>query len=338
MAIAANLGFPRIGARRQLKRAVEEYWAGNIDPEELAAAAASIRREHWRLQQSLGIEHIPSNDFSLYDHVLDTAAMLGAVPKRFAWSGAAVDLPTYFAMARGANELPPLHITKWFDTNYHFLVPEFEQGMKFRLASTKPVDEFREAAALGIHTRPVLLGPVTFLLLGKAKAARLKPLSLLDRLLPVYEEVLWQLAHAGADWVQIDEPALGLDLPTEALRAIESSCASQRGVGPDSGLPGRLFRRPRRQPGRGAEDAGGGRAPRSGAGAGAVGPRAGCRTAGHDALAGRDQRPQRLARRSRAGARPARESGGSARPRSDHGGALLFAPALPHRSRQRTGA
>ena len=101
MAIAANLGFPRIGARRQLKRAVEEYWAGTIDPEELAAAAAALRREHWQLQQSLGIEHVPSNDFSLYDHVLDTAVMLGAVPKRFAWSGAAVDLATYFTMARG---------------------------------------------------------------------------------------------------------------------------------------------------------------------------------------------------------------------------------------------
>ena len=172
MAIAANLGFPRIGARRQLKRAVEEYWAGSIDPEELAATAAALRRQNWQLQQSLGIEHVPSNDFSLYDHVLDTAVMLGAVPKRFAWSGATVDLPTYFAMARGANELPPLHIIKWFDTNYHFLVPEFEPGMKFKLASTKPVDEFREAAALGIHTRPVLLGPLTFLLLGKCKAAR----------------------------------------------------------------------------------------------------------------------------------------------------------------------
>ncbi len=225
MAIAANLGFPRIGAHRQLKRAVEEYWAGNIDPEELAATAASLRRQHWQLQQSLGIEHVPSNDFSLFDHVLDTAVMLGAVPKRFAWSGAAVDLPTYFAMARGASELPPLHIIKWFDTNYHFLVPEFESGMKFKLASTKPVNEFREAAALGIHTRPVLLGPLTFLLLGKSKTPRLKLLGLLDAILPIYEEVLWQLAHAGADWVQIDEPVLALDLPKEALDALESSCA-----------------------------------------------------------------------------------------------------------------
>lgn len=225
MAIAANLGFPRVGARRQLKRAVEEYWAGNIDPEELQATAASLRQDHWRLQQSLGIEHIPSNDFSLYDHVLDTAVMLGAVPKRFAWSGVTVDPATYFAMARGTDELPPLHITKWFDTNYHFLVPEFEPTTKFRLGSTKPIDDFREAAALGIHTRPVLLGPLTFLLLGKCKTTKSKPLGLLDKLLPIYEEVLWQLAHAGADWVQIDEPALALDLPKEALHALEVSCA-----------------------------------------------------------------------------------------------------------------
>ena len=197
MAIAANLGFPRIGPRRELKRAVEDYWTGNIDPEELLATAASLRRRHWQLQQSLGIDHVPSNDFSLYDHVLDTAAMLGAVPKRFAWSGATVDLPTYFTMARGADELPPLHITKWFDTNYHYLVPEFEPGMTFKLASTKPVDDFREAAALGIHTRPVLLGPLTFLLLGKCKGSKAKPLSLLDKILPIYEEVLWQLVHAG---------------------------------------------------------------------------------------------------------------------------------------------
>lgn len=225
MAIAANLGFPRVGARRQLKRAIEEYWAGNIDPEELLATAASLRRDHWQLQQSLGIKHIPSNDFTLYDHVLDTAVMLGAVPKRFAWSGTTVDLATYFAMARGTDELSPLHITKWFDTNYHFLVPEFEPTAKFRLASTKPIDHFREAAALGIHTRPVLLGPLTFLMLGKGKTTKSKPLGLLERLLPVYEEVLWQLAHAGADWVQIDEPVLATDLSPEALHALEVSCA-----------------------------------------------------------------------------------------------------------------
>ena len=224
MAIAANLGFPRIGARRQLKRAVEEYWAGTIDPEELQSMVAGLRRHHWQLQQSLGIVQVPSNDFSFYDHVLDTAAMVGAVPRRFAWASGNVDLATYFAMARGTREIPPLDMTKWFDTNYHYIVPEFEPSMKFKLASTKPIDQFREASALGIHTRPVLLGPLTFLLLGKGKRT-LNPLSLLDRVLPVYEEVLRRLAHAGADWVQIDEPVLAGDLPAEALPALESAYA-----------------------------------------------------------------------------------------------------------------
>jgi 5-methyltetrahydropteroyltriglutamate--homocysteine methyltransferase len=225
MAVAANLGFPRIGLRRELKRAVEGYWSGTIDPEELQATAAGLRRQHWQLQQTLGIQHIPSNDFSFYDRVLDTAAMVGAVPKRFHWSGGMVDLRTYFALARGATDVAPLDMTKWFDTNYHYLVPEFEPGMKLRLASTKPVDEFIEASTLGIHTRPVLLGPLTFLLLGKCKDAKQNPLALLDQVLPVYEEVLWRLAHAGADWVQVDEPILAMDLPKEALVALESACA-----------------------------------------------------------------------------------------------------------------
>jgi 5-methyltetrahydropteroyltriglutamate--homocysteine methyltransferase len=225
MAIAANLGFPRIGARRELKRAIEDFWTGNIDPDELRSTAQELRRRHWQLQQSLGVEHIPSNDFSLYDNVLDTIAMVGAVPKRFSWSGPTVNPTMYFAMARGTADIPPLDMTKWFDTNYHYIVPEFESGMKFKLGWTKPIDQFREAAALGIHTRPVLVGPLTFLLLGKSKGAKRKPLALLDSLLPVYEEVLERLAHAGADWVQVDEPVLALDLPKEALHALESACA-----------------------------------------------------------------------------------------------------------------
>ncbi len=225
MAIAANLGFPRIGARRELKRAIEEFWQGTLDPEELQVATAGLRRRHWQLQQSLGIEHIPSNDFSLYDHVLDTSAMLGAVPARFNWSGDTVGSATYFAMARGTAEIPPMDMTKWFDTNYHYIVPEFEAGMNFRLASTKPVDHFLEAAALGIHTRPVLLGPLSFLWLGKCRGPKVKSLLLLRKILPLYKEILCRLAHAGADWVQIDEPVLALDLPKEAMEALESACA-----------------------------------------------------------------------------------------------------------------
>ena len=339
MAIAANLGFPRLGARRQLKRAVEEYWAGNLDPEELQATAAGLRREHWRLQQSLGIEHVPSGDFSLFDHVLDTAAMLGAVPKRFAWSGAAVDPATYFAMARGTNEVPPLDMTKWFDTNYHYLVPEFEPGMKFKLASTKPVDHFLEAAALGIHTRPVLLGPLTFLLLGRCKAAKPKPLGQLDKLLPIYEEVLWRLAHAGADWVQIDEPALALDLSEEALRRVGVGlCAAECGVGPDPDLPDDLLRRPGREPAGGVAAARGRGPSRPGSGAGAIGPGFGSRAAKHGALAGRDRRPQRVAGRSGAGVGAVGTGGGAARSRPDHGGPLLLALALPDGPRQRAVA
>ncbi len=230
MAIAANLGFPRIGARRELKRAIEEYWTGSLDPEDLIATATSLRRQNWQLQKSLGIEHIPSNDFSYYDHVLDMAVIVGAIPKRFPWSGKAADPKTYFAMARGTQETPPLDMTKWFDTNYHYLVPEFEPGMKFHLTWPKPVDHYNEAKALGIHTRPVLLGPVSFLLLGKSKNAKLKPLSLLDPLLLIYEDIIDRLAHAGADWIQVDEPVLALDIPNEAVQAIESSCARMSAV------------------------------------------------------------------------------------------------------------
>jgi 5-methyltetrahydropteroyltriglutamate--homocysteine methyltransferase len=225
MAIASNLGFPRIGLRRELKRAVEALWRGEITPEELEATARQLRRRHWELQREAGIEHIPAGDFSLYDHVLDTAAMVGAVPKRFRSGRKTVDGPTYFAMARGTAEAAPLDMTKWFDTNYHYLVPEFESRQSFHLASTARIDAFSEALALGIRTRPVLVGPISFLLLGKSKSPGVKPLALADRLVPIYEEVLRRLAKAGAQWIQIDEPALALDLPPEALAAFESAYA-----------------------------------------------------------------------------------------------------------------
>ncbi len=228
MAIAANLGFPRIGSQRELKRAVEKFWSGKMEEKELLEISRALRATHWKLQQAAGIEQIPSNDFSLYDQVLDTSAMVGAVPKRYGWSGERVDLSTYFAMARGGKGgksmtastegVSAMEMTKWFDTNYHYLVPEFEARQQFKLSSTKPVDEYLEAKALGIETRPVLLGPVSFLLLGKTWEEQIDPLSLLDSLLPVYVEVLAQLAAAGTAWVQIDEPCLVLDL-TDAQRA-----------------------------------------------------------------------------------------------------------------------
>lgn len=238
MATASNLGFPRIGPKRELKKALEEHWSGKCTEAELLETSRSLRRANWLLQREAGLQSIPSNDFSLYDHVLDTAAMVGAIPARYKWSGDTVDLRTYFAMARGLQDpaagldVPAMEMTKWFDTNYHFIVPEFEPGQKFRLASTKPIDEYEEAKALDIPTRPVLVGPLTFLLLGKAHDKSVKPLELLDALLPVYEEVLKRLAAAGAGWVQIDEPCLVLDLEPEARAAYEPAYARLAAAAP----------------------------------------------------------------------------------------------------------
>jgi 5-methyltetrahydropteroyltriglutamate--homocysteine methyltransferase len=215
MPISHNLGFPPLGAGRELKRATEGYWSGKVTLANLLKTGADLRARHWRLQQDAGIDLIPSNDFSYYDRVLDTCALVGAVPKRYGWSGGPVDLDTYFAMARGVQsggrDVTAMEMTKWFDTNYHYIVPEFEPGQAFRLSSSKPVDEFLEAKALGIQTKPVLIGPVTFLLLGKTRTARFDRLTLLDALLPVYAEALSRLVAAGATWVQLDEPSLALD-------------------------------------------------------------------------------------------------------------------------------
>ena len=215
MPISHTLGFPPLGAARELKRATEGYWSGKVPQPDLLRTGADLRARHWRLQRDAGIDLPPSNDFSFYDRMLDTCGLVGAVPARYGWSGPAVDLDTYFAMARGVQkegrDVTAMEMTKWFDTNYHYIVPEFTGDQAFRLASTKPVDEFSEALALGIRTTPVLIGPLTFLLLGKEKSTGFHRLELLDRLLPVYAEVLRRLAAAGADWVQIDEPCLALD-------------------------------------------------------------------------------------------------------------------------------
>src|SRR6266568_4117450 len=222
MPIAHNLGFPPLGAGRELKRATESYWSGKVARDALLKTGAELRARHWRLQQAAGLDLVPSNDFSYYDRMLDICALVGAVPKRYGWVGGPVDLDTYFAMARGAQQggrdVTAMEMTKWFDTNYHYIVPEFEPAQAFRLSSAKPVEEFQEAKALGIHTKPVLVGPVTFLLLGKTRTARFDRLTLLDALLPVYAEVLSRLTAAGATWVQLDEPCLALDR-TPAERA-----------------------------------------------------------------------------------------------------------------------
>jgi 5-methyltetrahydropteroyltriglutamate--homocysteine methyltransferase len=227
MVLVSNLGFPRIGRNRELKKALEDFWAGKSSASALHETARGIRRTHWELQRRAGLDIVPCNDFSLYDHMLDTAMMVGAVPERFA--DLTDELQCYFAMARGGNRPDgqpgpvALEMTKWFDTNYHYLVPEFHREMPFRLATTKPVDELLEAQALGLRARPVLVGPVSFLRLGKAKEAGFDPLELLPSLLPVYEELLGRLAAAGAEWVQFDEPILVTDIDERCIEAVEQT-------------------------------------------------------------------------------------------------------------------
>ncbi|KAL7749654.1 methionine-synthesizing 5- methyltetrahydropteroyltriglutamate--homocysteine methyltransferase [Sorochytrium milnesiophthora] len=233
MVLATNLGFPRIGANRELKRLVENYWAGKVDQKALVQGAKGLREDVWRLQQRLGLDHVPCNDFSYYDQVLDAAVTFDVVPDAYR----AIDDPLtrYFAMARGrqvpasegqpAVDVPAMEMKKWFDTNYHHIVPRFEPSTSFKLANLKPLEEFLEAKQMGVHARPVIIGPVSFLLLGRSKTAGFDQLSLLDKLLPVYVDLLRQLAQAGADWIQIDEPCLVFSLPASALSAYEKAYA-----------------------------------------------------------------------------------------------------------------
>ncbi|MDA8332226.1 MAG: 5-methyltetrahydropteroyltriglutamate--homocysteine S-methyltransferase, partial [Candidatus Dormibacteraeota bacterium] len=228
---SSNLGYPRIGRRRELKWMLEGYWHGKLGAEELLARAKELRRERWVTQSTAGIDLIPSGDFSLYDHVLDMSMVVGAIPERF--SGLADQpLDLMFAMARGTagkgGEVAALEMTKWFDTNYHYLVPELEPRQEFALRSTKPIDEFKEAKGFGIETRPVVLGPVSYLCLAKGSQPGFSPLSLLDRLLPVYAQLLHGLADAGASWVQMDEPCLAQDAPVAVLEAVEDAYALLR--------------------------------------------------------------------------------------------------------------
>lgn len=218
--VVSSLGFPRIGPRRELGGALESFWSGKIGAHGLLEDAAGLRAAAWVRQKAAGISCIPSNDFSLYDHVLDTAVMVGAIPEAYGWKGGKVSLKTYFAMARGT----ALKKRAWFGTNYHYVVPEFEEGQGFSPASTKAVDEFLEAKSLGFHTRPVLLGPLTFLLLGK-KDDGFDPLTLLPQLLAVYAQILRKLEAAGADWVQMDEPMLVGDLDGDVRRAYGTAYA-----------------------------------------------------------------------------------------------------------------
>ncbi len=227
MTTTHNLGFPRIGAQRELKKALESYWRGDIDTEAVAEIGRELRARHWQLQQAAGLDLIPVGDFSWYDHILDMSAMLGAVPERFQWSGEQVDLDSYFRMARGrapsGEPAAACEMTKWFDTNYHYIVPEFSPGQEFRLSCNKLFDEVAEAQALGYRVKPVLPGPLTYLWLGKTRQGDFDKLELLDALIPVYSEILLRLKEQGVEWVQIDEPILSLDLPPAWRNAFESA-------------------------------------------------------------------------------------------------------------------
>ncbi|UXI67603.1 5-methyltetrahydropteroyltriglutamate--homocysteine S-methyltransferase [Tahibacter amnicola] len=224
MSLVTYLGFPRIGLKRELKRALESFWRGESDAAALQQAASELRLRHWRLAQDAGADVVPVNDFSLYDHVLDHAVMFDAVPDSHRAVLDADFLTGYFALARGlqkdGHDLRALEMTKWFDTNYHYLVPELRRGQTFRLRDDKPVREFIQARDAGLRPRPVLLGPVSFLLLAKTTDGSAR-LALLDALLPCYVQLLAALKQAGAEWVQIDEPFLVLDLDEDTRHAYE---------------------------------------------------------------------------------------------------------------------
>ena len=223
--LSANLGFPRIGHHRELKQALENFWSHGIGAQDLRKIAAALRARHWFAQQRAGIDHIPSNDFSLYDQMLDTIVMLGAVPERFGHRGGAIDLDLYFAMARGGQDAAAMEMTKWFDTNYHYIVPELGADTQFASGGAKALDEYNEATFLGITTRPVLIGPVTFLKLARMRDGSDR-WALLPKILPLYADVIGALAQAGAEWVQIDEPILVGDLDDAARAALAETYAA----------------------------------------------------------------------------------------------------------------
>ncbi|XWS52746.1 hypothetical protein CRYUN_Cryun11dG0098600 [Craigia yunnanensis] len=216
------VGYPRMGPKRELKFALESFWDGKSGAEELQKVAADLRSSIWKQMAEAGIKYIPSNTFSYYDQVLDNTAMLGAVPPRYGWNGGEIGFDVYFSMARGNASVPAMEMTKWFDTNYHYIVPELGPDVKFSYASHKAVDEYKEANALGVDTVPVLIGPVSYLLLSKPAKDVDKSFSLfslIGKILPIYKEVVAELKAAGATWIQFDEPTLVLDLESHQLQA-----------------------------------------------------------------------------------------------------------------------
>ena len=226
------LGYPRIGAKRELKKVIEDFWKGTYSQDELLKVARDLRIENWKIQKKEGITLIPSNDFSLYDQMLDMSCLLGAIPSRFDWDGSEIDLDLYFRLARGKSKTDgsdqsnvlPCEMTKWFDTNYHYIVPELTEDTDFRISSSKVFSEFKEACDLNIMTKPVLIGPVTYLLLSKnPDKENFNPLELLHKLIPVYCEIVKRLEDAGAEWIQLDEPIFSTDINEDALKALQIS-------------------------------------------------------------------------------------------------------------------
>ncbi|KAH6791702.1 Cobalamin-independent synthase family protein [Perilla frutescens var. hirtella] len=217
------VGYPRVGPKRELKFALESFWDGKSSAEELQKVTSDLRVSIWKQMADAGIKYIPSNTFSFYDQVLDTTAMLGAVPSRYGWKGGEIGFDVYFSMARGNVSVPAMEMTKWFDTNYsHYIVPELGPDVEFSYASCKAVQEYKEAKALGVDTVPVLVGPVSYLLLSKLAKGVEKSfslLSLVDKILPVYKQVVAELKAAGASWIQFDEPTLVMDLDNHQLDA-----------------------------------------------------------------------------------------------------------------------
>ena len=222
------LGYPRIGSNRELKKACEQYWAGKISINELVEAGKSISEQNWKLQQEAGIDLIPCNDFSYYDQVLDMTLAVGAIPERYqdiATDRKYSELDLYFAMARGHQkdglDITAMEMTKWFDTNYHYIVPEFQKEQQFRLFSNKIIIDFMNARQTGINAKPVIIGLITYLLLGKEKEKDFDKLDLVQNLLPVYLEIIKELENQGAEYIQFDEPFLALDLNEKAKEAFE---------------------------------------------------------------------------------------------------------------------
>ena len=236
LSLAHILGFPRLGPDREFKKALEAYWKGNLTQEALRDVGKDLRMRPWSAQKAAGLDLVTVGDFAWYDHVLETSALLGVVPPRFEWQGPEVDLDTFFRMARGVaptgKATYACEMTKWFDTNYHYIVPEFQKGQRFAISSPRLFEDVTQARAAGFPVKAVLLGPLTYLWLGKAKGEDFDRLSLLPELIPVYQKILKRLADQGVEWVQIDEPALVLDLPKAWTDAYPKAYEALSSAGP----------------------------------------------------------------------------------------------------------